>query len=219
MRITPSAALVAASLSVAIFNSGCTSTSIAVKEYLGYAKRAQLVDKVEGARDSQQKAKEQFSTALDQFLALTGSTGSELETKYRQVQKEYDRSDTRATAVRTEIAQVEAVGEALFSEWNTELSQYASAEMRRASERQLNETRAQYDRLVGVMKQAAAKMDPVLAAFKDQTLALKHNLNARAIASLQGQSARMQSEIAALVGDMEKAIAESNAFIEQMKAG
>ena len=39
------------------------------------------------------------------------------------------------------------------------------------------------------MKRAEAKMDPVLAAFHDQVLFLKHKLNAQAIASLKGNLA------------------------------
>ena len=35
-------------------------------------------------------------------------------------------------------------------------------------------------------------MKPVLAAFHDQVLVLKHNLNARAIASLEGTAVTLQ---------------------------
>ncbi len=67
------------------------------------------------------------------------------------------------------------------------------------------------------MKAAEAKMDPVLAAFHDQVLYLKHNLNARAIASLQVTAGQIQSDVGSLVKEMEAAIAEANAFIDQMK--
>ena len=61
-------------------------------------------------------------------------------------------------------------------------------------------------------------MDPVLAAFKDQVLFLKHNLNARAISSLQGNAAQMQTDINALIRDMEASIKEANSFIDQMES-
>ena len=59
-------------------------------------------------------------------------------------------------------------------------------------------------------------MRPVLAAFKDQELFLKHNLNAQAIASLSGTAAQIQSDVGGLIRDMEASIAEANRFIEQM---
>ena len=62
-------------------------------------------------------------------------------------------------------------------------------------------------------------MPPVLTAFRDQVLFLKHNLNARAVASLQGESAALEEEIAHLIADMNRAIAEADAFIEGMGGG
>jgi hypothetical protein len=59
-------------------------------------------------------------------------------------------------------------------------------------------------------------MKPVLAAFKDHVLFLKHNLNAQAIASLKGELDTIEDSVAALVFDMEKSIKEANEFIEQM---
>ncbi len=197
---------------------GCSSANIAIKEKFGYPKREQLVSRVQEARDGQMEAKKQFESALAEFLAVTGAKTGELEAKYDKLKKEQERSEARAAEVNDRIANVERVGDALFKEWKGELSQYTSDSLRRASEEQLKETRAQYDRLIGVMKGAAAKIRPVLAAFKDQVLFLKHNLNARAIASLQTNADQLQGDIAALVRDMEASIAEANSFIQQMQA-
>ncbi|MBX3315915.1 MAG: DUF2959 domain-containing protein [Phycisphaeraceae bacterium] len=197
---------------------GCSSTQIAVKESLGYAKREQLVDRVEDARDGQEAAKQQFESALAEFLSVTGVETGELEKKYASIKKQYERCEDRAKAVNARIKDVERVATALFKEWNAELDQYSSSEMRAASKRQLDDTKIKYDALLSTMKQAAAKMDPVLAAFKDQTLFLKHNLNARAIASLQQTSGQIQSDVQTLVAEMEQAINEANAFIQEMQA-
>ena len=212
------AAVVGACMAAAV-GGGCSSATIALKEKFGYPKREQLVARVQDARDSQTEAKKQFESALAEFLSVTGAQVPELEAKYDQLRKEQERSESRAAAVNDRIANVERVGEALFKEWRQELSQYSSDTLRKASEQQLNDTRAQYDKLIGVMKAAAAKMNPVLAAFKDQVLFLKHNLNARAIASLQANATQIQSDVAGLVRDMEASIAEANAFIQQMQSG
>jgi len=110
---------------------------------------------------------------------------------------------------------VEDVAEALFDEWEAELDQYTSAFLRRSSERR-QQTRAQYGQLIQAMKRAEAKMAPVLAAFHDQVLFLKHNLNARAIASLKGNLASIESDIAVLIREMEASIREANRFIDAM---
>ena len=67
------------------------------------------------------------------------------------------------------------------------------------------------------MKKASSKMDPVLAAFKDQVLYLKHNLNAKAIASLEGELSTIRSDVDALIKEMEKSIAEADAFIKTLE--
>jgi hypothetical protein len=68
------------------------------------------------------------------------------------------------------------------------------------------------------MNRAEKKLDPVLAAFRDRVLFLKHNLNARAVASLRGERAKVESDIGALIADMNRSIAEADAFIKEMSA-
>ncbi len=202
---------------IATLLTACASHRIAIKEKFGYAKRDQLVDRVEDARDEQEETKEQFATALDAFLALNGTPSSELEDKFRHIDRQYEISKAKADLVSDRIEAVEDVARALFKEWRSELGEYSSESLRRASEQQLEDTEAQYDRLIGMMKQAEASMWPVLDAFKDQTLFLKHNLNAQAIASLQGDVAELRSEVTDLIAEMEKSIAEASAFVDQMK--
>ena len=109
------------------------------------------------------------------------------------------------------------MAEDLFEEWEKELDQYESAELRRSSEEQLRETRARYKPFIAATQRAEKKMDPALAAFKDQVLFLKHNLNARAVASLQTTTAALETDVSQLIKEMEQSIAEADEFIKQMK--
>lgn len=208
--------LLAAALPLGV--SGCTSTGIALRESFGIAKREQLVDRVKDARDAQDAARVQFKDALEEFLAVTNQAGKagELESRYRSLQKEYERSETRAKAVSGRIETVEVVASKLFAEWQGELNQYTDARLRSQSERQLNDSRARYDQLISSMKSAESKMKPVLDSLRNQVLFLKHNLNAQAIAGLQGTAVEVQNDVGALIRDMEAAIAEADRFIEQM---
>ena len=67
------------------------------------------------------------------------------------------------------------------------------------------------------MRTAETRMEPVLQAFQDQVLFLKHNLNARAIDSLQGELGTIETDVAQLIREMEKSIAESEAFIRSLQ--
>ncbi len=193
---------------------GCSG--IAVREKLGYPKREQLVSRVEETRDAQESAKVQFASTLEELRSLTGADGGELEKTYSRLKRELDRSESRAETVRERIDSVERVGKALFKEWEAELDEYESASLRRASEAQMEATFERYEDLTRAMRRAEAKMEPVLAAFGDQVLFLKHNLNARAIASLDATVSELEGEIASLIADMEASIDEANAFIDAM---
>lgn len=203
----------------ALLLGGCQGMYYGAMEKLGYEKRDLLVRDVGKAREAQADAKQQFESALEQFIAVTNFEGSDLERQYRRLKSEHEESEERAAAVRRRIAEVERVAADLFVEWEKELGQYRSAELRRSSERQLRETRSRYQQLLVAMKRAERKLDPVLAAFRDRVLFLKHNLNAQAVAALRANRALVESDITALIADMNRSIAEADRFIRDMTRG
>jgi DNA repair exonuclease SbcCD ATPase subunit len=186
-------------------------------ERFGWQKRHILVDRVQDARDEQEAAKKQFQTTLERFIEVTQADVRQLESRYRRLQADFNRSEARAEDVRKRIGSIETVAADLFKEWRAELAQYESAELRRSSEQKLRETQQRYEQFIDAMKRAAAKMDPVLAAFRDQVLYLKHNLNAAAIAALETTTMNLEQDVSALIREMEASIAEANAFIQEMR--
>jgi hypothetical protein len=196
---------------------GCESAYYGAWEKLGWAKRDILVDRVEETRDSQNAAKEQFQTTLERFQSLTNFSGGELEAKYKELNSAYERSRSRAEDVSERIDAVEDVAQDMFAEWKEELKQYSDSSMRSSSEQKLRDTQRRYDELISLMRRSEDRMQPVLAAFKDQVLYLKHNLNAQAISSLQTTAANIETDVAALIKEMDASIAEANEFISQMK--
>ncbi len=217
-RLFPAVLTLTAALIAPIGMPGCASTTIKVKESLGIAKREQLVSEVKDARNAQQQAKDQFSSTLDEFKAITGYTGGDLERRYNRLKDQADRSKARAGAVTAKIESIERIANAMFREWDQELAQYSSETLRAASAEQLSVTRQRYRQLMEAMKTAEASMKPVLTAFDDQILFLKHNLNARAIASLQTTVTELETEISQLIAEMNASIDEANAFIQGMES-
>ncbi|GHB90397.1 DUF2959 domain-containing protein [Cerasicoccus arenae] len=203
--------------SAALLFAGCSTMYYGALEQVGIHKRELLVDRVEAAQESQEEAKEQFEDALEAFRATVKVDGGELEKRYDQLKGQYEDCESRAEAVRDRIAAVEDVAESLFREWEAELNEYSREDLRRASQTQLRETRREYNRLIAAMQRAEQKMEPVLTAFGDQVLFLKHNLNARAIASLKNEVTTVERDVAALIDEMNTAIEEAETFIAQMK--
>jgi hypothetical protein len=69
------------------------------------------------------------------------------------------------------------------------------------------------------MKTVEAKTRPVLEAFEDQMLYIKHNLNAEAITSLKGTAGKLDAEVHTLIGDIEISTREADAFIASLPQG
>lgn len=203
--------------SLLFFLTACSTLYYSGLEKIGVPKRDVLVHRVEKARDTQEETKEQFKSALEQFTAVTNFQGGDLEAIYKKLNKEYEASAAKANEVKERIAAIEDVSQALFTEWEEEITQYSNVALKSSSQQKLTATRAHYKQLIITMKAAEAKIQPVLVVFKDQVMFLKHNLNAQAIASLKGELGTLQSDVSSLITSMEKSINEANAFISTME--
>ena len=212
MRIRVASGLLLSALLIC----GCRTPSYWAWEKVGVYKRDLLKKNVVAARDDQKAASEQFKDAMTRLKELTGFQGGNLEKTYNSLSKDYERSVERATVVHKRVEEVETVAGDLFNEWEKEIKEISSADLRDKSRQQLRDTRQRYDELYAALKHAEESMDPVLTRLHDQVLFLKHNLNAAAIASLKGESINIQVEIGKLLEDMNAAIAQADKFINTL---
>lgn len=216
MRVSPPIFVFRVTALLALcFTTGCSTIYYSALEKVGIEKREVLADRVEDTQESQQEAKEQFASALEQLLILTGDTGGDLKVSYDRLADELDESEDRAKEVNDRIDGVRSVAEALFNEWELELDKYTSQTLRSRSASTLRSTRKRYDRLVLLMQRSADRMEPVLSTLRDQVLFLKHNLNAQTVAGLDITARELQTDIGALIADMERSIAEADKFLAE----
>ena len=204
-------------LLLVICASACRNVVYSTYETFGVYKRDLLKKRVVAARDEQKEAQQEFKDALTHLKEITGFEGGELEKRYRTLQSDYDGAAARVAAVHKRVKDVETVAGDLFSEWEKENRQIETSSLRQSSQAQLAETKQRYEEMVGVLKRSERSMDPVLHKLHDYVLVLKHSLNAQAIASLGGESAKIQAEVAKLIEDMNASIATADEFIRQMQ--
>ena len=194
----------------------CRSMVYSAYEKVGVYKRDLLKKRVVAARDEEKGAQQEFKDALTRLKELTGFDGGELEKRYRQLQSDYDDSASRVAAVHKRVRDVETVAGDLFAEWEKENGQIETDSLRQVSRQQLNDTRYRYDEMLSALKRSEQSMDPVLHKLHDYVLALKHTLNAQAIAALGGESAKIQADVSQLIQDMNTSIASADEFIRRM---
>ncbi|MBL1264010.1 DUF2959 domain-containing protein [Methylomicrobium sp. RS1] len=182
----------------------------------GDHKRAIVVHQVEQACVSLRETRNEFEDALQRFKMLVNVNDALLEHRYHQLNRKYQFCRTKSEAVSARIRAIEEVSEALFAEWEKELNEYNSRTLKNHSKQQLRLARQNYARLIKSLRTAEAKIHPVLSAFKDQVLYLKHNLNAQAIAALQNEFVVIGIDIAQLIQAMEQTIAEASSFVAML---
>jgi hypothetical protein len=204
-------------LAVPLGLSACDTVYMATMDKIGYAKRDILSSRVKSARDAQEDAKKDIQSTLEKFGNVVSYQGGDLEATYKKLSGELESSEDSAETVRKRIRDVESVADALFSEWETELGQYSSADLRRKSEAKLSQTKSRYKEMFGAMNRAEQRIDPVLKPLRDQVLYLKHNLNARALAAMKGELVKVDAQVDRLVRDMNRSIAEADKFIQAME--
>jgi hypothetical protein len=197
--------------------SGCSSAYYSAMEKVGIHKRDIMVDRVVDAKESQQEAQAQFKSALEEMTTLINFDGGDLETQYNVIQEQYEDSKDAADDVSLRIEKIEDVSDALFEEWQDEIEQISSANLKRQSASKLKETERRYQSLIKSMRKAESKMAPVLSALKDNSLFLKHNLNAKAIGALEGEMVSIKKDVSVLINDMNAAIEQSQKFIDMLE--
>jgi hypothetical protein len=91
---------------------------------------------------------------------------------------------------------------------NAKLKSQSTVLLRNAKTRQAAYMRA--------MHKTEDQITPVLSAFHDQVLFLKHNLNSRAIGSLKGTSASLQSDVSGLIQSIDASSQEADKLISSL---
>lgn len=198
---------------------GCTQLYYKAQEKIGNEKRDILVDRIKKGREDQDKAKEQFKSTMEAFQAATGFKGGQTEEVYKKLKKEYDEAADKTKKVSDRIASIEQVSGDMFGEWDKELSGMGNADLRSKSNVLLKATRRRYTDLIRKMKAVESKAKPVLKAFEDQVLFIKHNLNAEAITSLKSNVVKMDADVQILIRDIETSTKEADAFIASLPQG
>ncbi len=208
--------LCAGLLIFAVLLSGCTSAYYRTLKAFGQEKRDILVSRVKDAKKDQQQTKEQIKTTMESFQELTGFKGGSLEESYKRLNSEYEKASNQANKLHERIQSIDQVSNDLFNEWQKEIDEMGNARLKSQSSAMLRNSKVREAAYMRAMRKTESKMKPVLAAFHDQVLFLKHNLNARAIGSLKGTTASIQGNVEDLTASIDASMQEADNLISSL---
>ncbi|HTH52981.1 MAG TPA: DUF2959 family protein [Edaphobacter sp.] len=195
---------------------GCTRTYYKTMAAFGKEKRDILVSRVKDSKKEQQQAKEQIKSTMDSFKELTGFQGGDLEKNYKKLNGEYEKAEDSAKKLHDRIDSIDKVSSDLFKEWQKEIDGMNNRKLKQQSADMLRQSRLKEANYLKSMRQTEARMTPVLSAFHDQVIFLKHNLNARAIGSLKGTSAKMATDVDVLLVSLDGSMSQADALIQSL---
>jgi len=196
--------------------SACQQLYYKTMEKLGKEKRDILVERVKDAKKDQEQTKQQLKTTMESFQELTGFQGGDLEKSYKKLNSEYERAEGEANKLRDKVHSIEKVSNDLFAEWQKEISEMHNRQLKDRSEAMLRDAKVHQAAYMKAMHATEEKMTPVLAAFRDQVLFLKHNLNARAIGSLKATSTKINGDVDTLIKSIDSSMAEADKLISTL---
>jgi hypothetical protein len=205
-------------LALTLMLSGCTSLYYSSMKKLGKEKRDILVNRIQDGKKAQEEAAVQFKTALEAFQEVTKFEGGDLEKLHKKLNKQLEEVDERARKVHDRVGSIDKVAGDLFKEWSGEIDKMSGGRLQDESRKLLRDAQTRHMSLMRQMRSSEDKMTPVVQAFRDQVIFLKHNLNARAITSLKKTVLEIDDDVKALVLDIEKSAREADKTIEGLSA-
>ena len=203
---------------VLVVLSGCTSAYYKTMRTLGKEKRDILIARVKDAKKDQDQTKEKLKTTMESFQELTGFQGGSLESSYKRLNSDYESANDQAQKLHSKVDSIDQVSKDLFKEWQGEIGEMGNAKLKAQSTAMLRDAKLRQAAYMRAMRKTESQITPVLAAFHDQVLFLKHNLNSRAIGSLKGTSASLQGDVADLIQSIDASSAEADKLINSLAA-
>jgi hypothetical protein len=197
---------------------GCKSTYYKAMQTLGREKRDILVQRIKDAKKDQDQTKQQLQTTMESFQALTGFQGGSLEKSYKRLNSDYESADSQASKLHDKIQSIDQVSNDLFKEWQGEIAAMDNAKLKAQDNLMLRNAKTRQATYMRAMHRTEDQIAPVLKAFQDQVLFLKHNLNSRAIGSLKGTSATLQGNVADLIQSIDASSQEADKLISSLAA-
>jgi hypothetical protein len=182
------------------------------------APQEDLVARVRASEKELERARTDFAAAFTLYQRLTSPQAAELEDLSDDFAEAVEDCAARAKeqAKRSEAVRTEK--EALIQGWSSELPSFSSETLRKKSEAMMQDTEARAQKVLAALEGVQQRMQPVLLKLQDYELFFHHNLNARAIATLEDTYKDFDAEFRSLEREFERAKSEVAAFLATFTA-
>lgn len=177
------------------------------------APQEDLVETVRAADEEALEARADFDAAFTLYQRVTTPQVAELDDLADDFADAIEACRERFEDLTTRRARIDKESQALFQGWNEELGRFSLELLREKSAAMLSDTEKRTERVTKALERLQTRMEPVVKKLEDYALFFHHNLNPRAIATLQDTYEDFDEEYRALTGELEKARVEVAQFL------
>jgi hypothetical protein len=212
MRIVlPNAAL----LALLVLSSACQSTGRSSFLLFGGSDQPQdrLVESVADAREVTTDAHAEFQAAFELYQRLTSPQAVGLVDLSEDFADAVESCQESSEDLAQSLDEVRTESTHLIEGWNAELAGFANDAMRKKSAAMMQDTEDRSGRITASLERLQERMQPVLLKLQDYGLFFHHNLNARALATLEDTYKDFDAEFRALTSEFDKAEREFETFL------
>ncbi len=195
----------------------CQGMHVAFLKFGSADRKEALIAEVRKVQELQYETEEDFVATMGLFRQLVEADAEQLEKLYGDLRDGVDDCQGDVEALEKRVASVESLATKLFEEWRAELELFTHPDVRVKSETMLEDTVERYARLREALLRSQQALEPVQAAFQDYVLFFNHNLNPRAIATLEDTYPRFIEDVTKLKGLVEEAVVETDEFVRMVE--
>lgn len=196
---------------------GCQSSPYyASMERLGVSRGEVLAERVDAARQAQQRAREALDSALSRLELALSASPSTFSREREALTQALEKSDDAQRDLAWRLDDADEAAEAVFTEWHDELDDYHDERYRELSERQLAESRERYADIRQALATSREQMRPVTETLNDTALLLEHEEKARDLAALGDRMPEMRDTLGELATRAAQIDRETDALVEAL---
>jgi DNA repair exonuclease SbcCD ATPase subunit len=172
-----------------------------------------LVERVHRAQEECKATRADFEQAFQLFQRVSAPQAVELEELCEDFEDALESCEERTERLGQRVGAVRTSSEELQTGWRAELEHFSSEAMREKSEAQMLATDERAQAVLATLEEVQLALGPVLMQLQDYALFFQHNLNPRAIATLQDTYEDFESEMATLRRELDEVDVELLAFL------
>ncbi len=164
----------------------------------------ELSGRIEQVHVASEVSKERMLAAVNTLRGIVSSDfRGNAPAAYAELTRAIEQSEEQADGLRECVDDMKDAAKTLFNRWAADLEGFTNAEMRMASQRRLEETRARYESIVNAVEPALWSYDAINRSLADHALFLGHDFNRASVSaissgveSLVGQSKDLETRLA-----------------------